>query len=136
MADRLLLTSSISQAGLVGGLFMLSAVAVVGLPPLSGFVGKLLVLDAVRNSPWGWLTWSVILSTSLLGMLGFARAGSTLFWKSAQVDQDEVSRPAAPTIMTLVASGILLASLIALTISAGPTLDSLQALASQIWKIE
>ena len=34
----------------MGGLFFLAAIAMTGMPPLSGFIGKLLVLDGVRAS--------------------------------------------------------------------------------------
>jgi len=45
---------------LIGGLFLLSSVAMVGLPPLSGFVGKLLVLrSAATNPAAGWI-WAII----------------------------------------------------------------------------
>src|SRR5690554_1887423 len=38
------------QMGLVSACFFMAAIAMAGLPPLSGFVGKLLILDAVRNA--------------------------------------------------------------------------------------
>jgi multicomponent K+:H+ antiporter subunit D len=136
-SDWLVVSQPIAHAALVGGLFFVAAIGVTGLPPLSGFVGKLLVLDSVRNTPWaGWI-WSVVLSTSLLGILGFARAGSTLFWKSATVESKECeSGKATSTVMTLVASGLLVCLLLALTTSAGHTLAQLQATASQIWESE
>ncbi len=62
-------------------LFMLAAIAAVGLPPLSGFIGKLLILTAAGgHSGWGWV-WSVILGTTFIGVVGFARVGSAVFWK-------------------------------------------------------
>jgi multicomponent K+:H+ antiporter subunit D len=136
-SDWLVVSQPIAHAALVGGLFFVAAIGVTGLPPLSGFVGKLLVLDSVRNTPWaGWI-WSVVLSTSLLGILGFARAGSTLFWKSATFESKECeSGKATSTVMTLVASGLLVCLLLALTTSAGHTLAQLQATASQIWESE
>ncbi|MEH6664010.1 MAG: monovalent cation/H+ antiporter subunit D [Brevundimonas sp.] len=72
----------------LSGLFFLAAVAMVGLPPLSGFLGKLLILDGVRDAPGGYWIWAVILVTTVIGILGFARAGSRIFWKSAAVEGD------------------------------------------------
>ncbi|MGF1622428.1 MAG: monovalent cation/H+ antiporter subunit D [Rhodomicrobiaceae bacterium] len=69
------------QSGLIASLFFLAAIALAGMPPLSGFVGKLLVMDAARGSDLVWWIWAVILTTSLIAVVGFARAGSTLFWK-------------------------------------------------------
>ena len=60
----------------------------VGLPPLSGFLGKLLILDGVRDAAGGYWIWAVILITTVIGILGFARAGSQIFWKSAAVEGD------------------------------------------------
>jgi multicomponent K+:H+ antiporter subunit D len=36
------------QNGLFAALFFAAAIAMAGMPPLSGFLGKLLVLDALR----------------------------------------------------------------------------------------
>ena len=67
----------------VGLMFMAAAIAVTGLPPLSGFIGKLLILKSVAAQPgWAW-AWGVILGTTLIGVIGFARAGSAVFWKTA-----------------------------------------------------
>ncbi|PLK23841.1 monovalent cation/H+ antiporter subunit D [Porphyrobacter sp. TH134] len=64
-------------------LFMAAAIAATGLPPLSGFIGKLLILKSVAALPdWGW-AWGVILGTTFFGVVGFARVGSAVFWKSA-----------------------------------------------------
>ncbi len=70
------------QNGLFAALFFAAAIAMAGMPPLSGFLGKLLVLDALRApGMMGW-AWTAILVGSLLTIVGFARAGSALFWKS------------------------------------------------------
>ncbi|TGD43670.1 monovalent cation/H+ antiporter subunit D [Pseudotabrizicola sediminis] len=114
----------IAQAGLISALFMVSAIATAGMPPLSGFIGKLLVLDALRDSAA--LVWSVILVTSLIMIMGFARAGSTLFWKAhaSAPDGDAPSHPAQA--LSFVAVGGLLAGLVGLTIFAGPVIAWLE----------
>ena len=69
----------------VGLLFLVAAIATVGLPPLSGFIGKLLIMESVADTPdWGW-AWAAILLTTLAGVIGFARAGSAIFWKEGPV---------------------------------------------------
>ena len=75
----------IAQNGLIAALFFAGAVAMTGMPPLSGFIGKLLVLKATAGAPAMALIWSVMLATSLIAILGFSRAGSSLFWKSSAV---------------------------------------------------
>ena len=64
------------------------------MPPLSGFVGKLLILEAATDQAhWPWL-WAVVLGGSLLAMIGFARAGSLVFWKClADPGEPEPDRP-------------------------------------------
>ena len=69
---------------------------------------------------WGW-AWGVILVTTLLGVIGFARAGSVgCFWKPATVEA-EVGRalPRAVPRADLVAPIIALALLAALSAGAG-----------------
>ena len=102
---------------LTGLMFMAAAIAAAGLPPLSGFIGKLLILKSVTALPdWGW-AWGVILVTTLFGVIGFARAGSAVFWKSGA---DEAG--AAPTSASradLIAPAIALSLLAALSAGAG-----------------
>jgi multicomponent K+:H+ antiporter subunit D len=109
----------IAQGGLIAALFMASAIASAGMPPLSGFIGKLLVLDALRENAA--LVWSVILVTSLLTILGFARAGSTLFWKAHASAPAEDAGHLHPTqALAFVAVGGLLAGLAVMMVLAGP----------------
>src|SRR3546814_7981695 len=50
VGDRLVVAPRISEAGLLAGLFFLAAIGMTGMPPLSGFLGKLLVPDSARES--------------------------------------------------------------------------------------
>ncbi|HSF65500.1 MAG TPA: monovalent cation/H+ antiporter subunit D [Paracoccaceae bacterium] len=120
----------IAQGGLIAALFFLGAIALAGMPPLSGFLGKLLVLDALRGPGMG-ITWTVILVTSLLMVVGFARAGSTLFWKSHATGGAAKDRPAEA--LSFVAVGILGAALVALTVMAGPVTAWLDSIALELF---
>ena len=120
-----------------------AARAMAGMPPLSGFLGKLLVLDALRDPGYiGW-AWPAILAGSLITIVGFARAGSILFWKSTAVpvpepeDDDPPEQDAvmvakatptqvAPTMMAI-------AALAALAIFAGPVSGYLEDTSSQLF---
>ncbi len=99
--------------GLTAALYMAAAIAMAGMPPLSGFVGKLLILDAL---PGDALAWTVILLASLLTMIGLARQGSDLFWKAPLTAAPPQSKAAVL---------LCLAALAALTIAAGPVADRL-----------
>ncbi|MGR3759756.1 monovalent cation/H+ antiporter subunit D [Roseobacteraceae bacterium NS-SX3] len=131
------------QTGLIAGLFFLGAIALAGMPPLSGFLGKLLVLDAARSNDLVWWIWPVILAGSLVTIIGMARAGSLLFWKGHGITPDlpEASRdgaaeavlpPAAPA-LPFVASFGLVAGLVALTVFAGPAMRYAEATAAQLF---
>jgi len=122
---------------LVAGLFFVAAIAMTGLPPLSGFVGKLLILDAARSSDLMWWVWGAILVGSLIAVVGFSRAGSVVFWKAHQArDQDiapETPEPEPSTALAMVSIGGLLAVLIALTVAAGPVTRVLSATSAQLF---
>ncbi len=125
------------QNGLFAALFFAAAIGMAGMPPLSGFLGKLLVLDALRapgEMTWGW---SAILAGSLLTIVGFARAGSALFWKPAAPARpapaeaaDPPPKPAtAAEIAPLAASLAMLASL---AVFAGPIAGYLEGASRQL----
>ncbi|MDG3039959.1 monovalent cation/H+ antiporter subunit D [Roseicyclus marinus] len=82
-----------AQNGLFAALFFGAAVGMAGMPPLSGFLGKLLILDALREPGIMAWAWSAILIGSLLTIVGFARAGSILFWSSTAIEAPLVAKP-------------------------------------------
>lgn len=61
--------------------FFIGAIAVVGMPPLSGALGKAMVLVAAEGTQRVWL-WPLLLLASLASLIALSRAGSTLFWRS------------------------------------------------------
>jgi multicomponent K+:H+ antiporter subunit D len=92
-----------------------------GLPPLSGFLGKLLVLEA--SFPTSAVAWvfAVVLISSLVNVVGFSRAGSVLFWKAKAIPRPEGQpMPEAPAMLSRVAVSGLLALLVLHTVFAGP----------------
>jgi multicomponent K+:H+ antiporter subunit D len=122
----------IPQTGLIASFFFAGAIAMAGMPPLSGFIGKLLILDAARGHIA--LVWPAILVTSLFIIVGFAQAGSALFWKTAADETNFNSPPAPPVaILPFVAVGGLFAVLIALTVLAGPVVGYLGATAKGLY---
>ena len=136
--DTLSAAPSIAQAGLISALFFAAAIGMTGMPPLSGFVGKLLVLESARESADMALIWATILVTSLIAIVGFARAGSTLFWKAVSVsgDPDSFHGGAAKSPATAIpatVAGLLLVAMVVLAVLAGPTTDYLEATAAQLY---
>ncbi|NII58525.1 monovalent cation/H+ antiporter subunit D [Sphingomonas aerolata] len=114
-----------------GLLFLAATIAAVGLPPLSGFVAKLFILQtSVSAEPWP-LIWATVLGTTLIGVVGFARSGSTLFWKAAD-DADPIAG-ADRSRAELIAPATLLALLALLTLGAGWATAQAEATAAQIY---
>jgi len=70
----------VAQPRLLGGLFFIGAMALAGLPPLSGFLGKVLLLQASGATAAQLWVWSIVLGSSLLMLVALARMGSSLFW--------------------------------------------------------
>ncbi len=131
--DALSVAPRFAQGGLIAGAFFLGAIAMTGMPPLSGFVGKLLILDGVRQSGAVVWIWALILATSLVAILGFARGGSTLFWKSASVEGSFRTRRRPVHALPFVAVGFLLAGTVLLTVFAGLVTTYLDQTVAQLF---
>jgi multicomponent K+:H+ antiporter subunit D len=131
--DLLVLGPRFSSIEPISVLFFLTAIALVGLPPLSGFVGKIFILQASIAHPAAPWLWTTILVTTLIGMIGLSRAGSILFWKSAA--SEEVPRPisASVTRFELLPPAALLALLGGYTLFAGPAATYMEAVSEQLF---
>ena len=121
---------------LTAGLFFAGAIAMAGLPPLSGFLGKLLVLNAAFGSDLMVWIWAVVLISSLISILGFARAGSMIFWKPHSVEDaaaPDAETGTMPAVLSYVAVGGLLAMLMAHTVFAGQVHGYTTTMAGQLF---
>ncbi|WP_171210852.1 monovalent cation/H+ antiporter subunit D [Ruegeria sp. HKCCA5426] len=141
-------TRPMPQSGLISALFFVGAIALAGMPPLSGFVGKLLVLDAARDARDANAIWAVILIGSFVTIVGLARAGSLIFWKShgaqhnPEADQenedgvDAVPAPEPQPGLAFTAVFTLVLGLVMLTLFAGPALQYASSTAQQLFTPE
>lgn len=116
---------------LLGGLYFLLAIAMVGMPPLAGFLGKLLILDAARAGGETSLAWPAILITSLLLILGFARAGIRIFWTAPDRLLGDTDRSGFRTLPVVVIA-VLIGAMGALSVFAGPAMTDMTATAKQL----
>lgn len=71
------------DAALLGLGFLILAVAASGMPPLSGFLGKIMILRSVQFLDLGSAVWVALIVSGFVTMLLLARAGSVLFWEVA-----------------------------------------------------
>ena len=133
LLDRLVAAPAMRNETLFGGLFLLAALAMVGMPPLSGFIGKLLILDATRASPQVAVVWWTILVTSLFLTVGFARAGSVIFWKKGAGHAPGPELSGMRAMQVAVVAG-LLAVAAGLTVFAGPVMSELTLTADQLFE--
>ena len=119
----------------IGLLFLAATIAAVGLPPLSGFVAKLFILQTTAVTPAWIVIWATVLGTTLVGVIGFSRSGSTLFWKPAAEEADSIACPDRSR-AELVAPVLLVTLLAMLTLAAGWATAQTQATAAQIFAPE
>src|SRR5690606_5941616 len=75
---------ALQNPAVLGAAFFFGAIAVAGLPPLSGFFAKLLLLQAVPPGAGALPLWSVLLIGGFVSLVALSRAGSTLFWRTGQ----------------------------------------------------
>jgi multicomponent Na+:H+ antiporter subunit D len=96
---------------LLAGLFLLNAFALVGVPPTSGFWGKLLILQEAfvqGRFVWG----GVALAVGLLTLYSMTKIWLEGFWKAHTESADNVgqtaSLPWVPTAVVLALSAVIL----------------------------
>jgi multicomponent K+:H+ antiporter subunit D len=129
LADRLTPGPMLPRVNLLGGVFLLQAVAIAGIPPLSGFLGKFMILEASVGDPRMSWVMGVVLVTGLLTIVALARSGSRLFYR-----EDETMTAAAQGVaVARLASPVALAVLgVMLVVFAGPLYDYSLATAGQV----
>ena len=108
-ADDWLKPAILSYKAWLGTGFFLAAIAVIGLPPLSGFLGKLIIMQAALTHTWWWLIVLVMLVASLLLLAALVRSGSVLFFSIPAAAERHVPEVRAPlNRMAGIATGVLL----------------------------
>ncbi len=127
-ASELISAPALKQPLLLGALFFAAAISIAGLPPFSGFLGKVMLLRAVPNGMDAAILWPVVLIGGLGMLIALSRAGSMLFWRPSQAVS--VGRP-ADSLRVVAALGLLLGSVV-LVVAAQPIQAYAQATASQL----
>lgn len=127
--DRIITAPRMHNRTFLSVLFLIGAVAAAGLPPLSGFIGKLLILQSIEPGiEMAWL-WSVLLVGSFLTIIAYSRAGSIVFWRTVD---GHLEKPDPLNGRISVAAGALTALAIVLVVFAGPITRYTDATAEQL----
>ncbi len=128
-ADRIVTAPVMRHRTFLSVLFLIGAVAAVGLPPLGGFFAKLLILQSVEPGPeMAWL-WATILIGSFFSVIAYSRAGSIVFWRTVD---GHINEPEPLKGRVSVAAGALVALSLVLVALAGPVSDFTDATAAQL----
>lgn len=88
--DHLKVAPRIKQEKAAMLTYFLIAMMLAGLPPFSGFLGKVFILQAtVEASYQGWII-GVVLVVSLLSIIALTRVGFILFWRATPPEEDPI----------------------------------------------
>ena len=117
------------QSVVLSLLFGFTASVAVGIPPLSGFLAKLMLLQASEQASQWPAIWSVTLASSLLALLALMRAGITLFWS---VRNSSVAVPLSGQGPQLAAPVLLALAITALSAGAESAKHFMNATAEQM----
>jgi len=127
LGTDLITAPALQQPLLLGTLFFIGAISVAGLPPFSGFLGKLMLLRAIEPGAEAIALWAVVLVGGLGMLIALSRAGSLVFWRASALAQGHKADP----VRLLATTGLLFGSLV-LVAAAGPLQTFMQATAAQL----
>ena len=140
--DRLQPANRLAQPATLGLLVLLGSASAAGLPPLPGFLGKLMLLHAAAGHMYQGLIWASVLGVGFLTLIGLARAGSLLFWSvepaapaSGHLPASTPYIPSAASWAVLAPSSLLLGCVMLVAVYAAPLKHYTDAMARQLLDI-
>ena len=117
--DKLQPAVAVREPVLLGLMLLFGAASAAGLPPLPGFLGKLMILESSAGLPAQAWIWTVVLSVGFFTIVGLARAGVILFWH-VQPEPDAVHSNAGSSPKLLSAVWAFMALTLAMALLASP----------------
>ncbi len=91
---------------LLAALFLVPALSLAGLPPLSGFWAKFLVIDATFRAGEHWLA-GLALFVGLLTLYSMSKIWMEAFWKKPVLPRAEARRVPRPMLLAIASLGAL-----------------------------
>jgi multicomponent K+:H+ antiporter subunit D len=125
--DRFNVIAPMGHRWLLGSLFFFAGISMAGLPPFSGFVSKLWILQASSAQSQGFWLWAVLLVAALFTLAAVSRAGSGWFWQPGAMAEP---RPLDRTCLLLVC--LMVGSSAGLSVMAEPVMNYLESTAGQL----
>ena len=140
--DHFQVSPQMKQHKILSLVFLLIALIMAGLPPFSGFLGKVFILQATAGSPHQGLIIATLLIVSLLSILAFTRIGFILFWRATKPKVNPESAefklyqglPEQAPARNDTTVYLLLTGLVLYTVCAGPIQQYMFQTAAQIQK--
>lgn len=86
--DHLKVAPRIKQEKAAAFTYFTIALMLAGLPPFSGFLGKVFILQATAESAYQAWVIAVILIVSLLSIIALTRVGFILFWRASPPEEN------------------------------------------------
>ena len=115
----------LASVPLLAALYLIPALNLGGIPPFSGFLGKVALMDAAlaHESPLALLAVIAGVATSLLTLIAVIRVWQRAFWQDRGEDDDRVHSLRVLPRIWVVAATALVAITVLLTVIAGPLTD-------------
>ena len=86
--DHFKIAPQMKQHKVVALTYFTIALMMAGLPPFSGFLGKVFILQATAHSPYQLLIIVTVLVVSLLSIIAFTRVGFVVFWRATKPEDN------------------------------------------------
>ena len=128
--DKLQPAVALREPLLLGLMMIFGAASAAGLPPLPGFLGKLMVLESSSGLPAQAWVWTVVLVVGFFSIVGLARAGVVVFWH-VQPTQDGPSAGGS-SLKLLSAVWAIMLMTVAMAVLASPIKRYTDAAAAQL----
>jgi multicomponent K+:H+ antiporter subunit D len=129
--DKLRPAVAVREPVLLGAMLLFGAASAAGLPPLPGFLGKLMILESSSGLPAQAWVWTVVLVVGFFSIVGLARAGVILFWHT-QPEPDAAQSGSGSSLQLLSAVWVFMALTLAMAVLASPIKRYTDATAQQL----
>ena len=133
VADRFSDGPRLQSFTAIGLIYLIVGVAACGAPPLSGFLGKIMVMQAMSGSTHPVLVWTALILSGFAAALVLARAASVFFWEpGAPGIADRPDVPYVPARGLSMALVVMFGAVVAVSFAAAPVSGYARATAEQL----